>query len=106
MSIAAISAVVPRVRTSVRGQVSSTELHSRPWTRFEVVLTDHTGSITLRFMGRSQVPGFEVGRRVVAEGTAGIEGDRMVILNPNYWLLPLTPGSLSDAAAGVQLKRG
>jgi hypothetical protein len=88
MSTAAVSAVVPRVRTTVRGRVDSVQARSRPWTRFEVVLTDLTGSITLRFMGRSVMPGIEAGRRLFVEGTASVEGDRLVMLNPLYSFLP------------------
>jgi hypothetical protein len=87
MSVAAISAVVPRVRTVVAGRVASVGPLSRPWTRFEVVLSDRTGSITLRFMGRSVVPGMEVGRRLLVEGTAAVERDRLVMLNPIYALV-------------------
>jgi hypothetical protein len=84
MSIAAISRVVPRVRATVRGRIDGVQARSRPWTRFEVVLADHTGSITLRFMGRSGVPGMEVGRLLLVEGTAAVEYDRLVMLNPIY----------------------
>jgi hypothetical protein len=60
MSVAAISAAVPRVRTVVAGRVQSVRPLSRPWTRFEVLLADDT---------------------------AAVEWDRLVMLNPIYTFL-------------------
>lgn len=48
----------------------------------ECTLEDASGSVTLRFLGRSTVPGVEAGRRLVVEGTIGCEWSRRVVWNP------------------------
>jgi hypothetical protein len=84
VSTTAISAVVPRRRTAVAGEVLSVVWYERPWVRTDVELTDGTGIITLRFMGRSGMPGFTPGRRLVAHGTPALDKGMFVMLNPRY----------------------
>jgi amino acid transporter len=58
----------------------------------EADLWDGTGSITLVWLGRHDIPGVQPGRRLVVHGRlAQIKGERM-IFNPSYELLP-TGGS-------------
>jgi hypothetical protein len=52
--------------------------------RTDVTIRDDTVSVLLRFVGRSSVPGIEVGRRLVVEGTPGLVGGDLVMLNPVY----------------------
>jgi hypothetical protein len=80
----AISAVVPRKRTILVGQVTEVASFVRPWARFEAELCDGTGTITLRFMGRTEIPGLVLGSRLSVDGTPSIEGDILVMLNPLY----------------------
>jgi hypothetical protein len=92
MKTAAISAVVPRRRTVVIGQVISVATFVRPWVRFQAVIDDGTGSLTLRFLGRRNVPGMVPGADVWAEGTPMLERDMVVMLNPLYrYLGPVRP---------------
>jgi hypothetical protein len=93
MMTAAISAVVPRTRTIVVGRVTSVATHLRPWVRFQAVVEDGTGSLTLRFVGRRQIPGMVPGAPVRIEGTPMLERDGLVILNPLYQYLGPTPTS-------------
>jgi hypothetical protein len=88
MTCTAISAVIPRTRTVVVGQVASVTAHVRPWKRVDVILGDGTGTITLRFLGRTEIPGMSEGRTVRAEGTAGLERQLLTMLNPVYELTP------------------
>lgn len=87
MSTTAISAVVPRRPTTLEGQVTAMEAFVRPWVRLQVDLCDGTGTITLRFMGRTEIPGIVLGTRVNVEGTPSVEGDTLIMLNPLYTLL-------------------
>jgi hypothetical protein len=88
MTVTAISAVVPRRPTVVAGRVVSMAAYVRPWVRFVVELCDGTGTITLRFMGRTEIPGIVPGRRLQVEGTPSPEFDTLIILNPLYTFLP------------------
>jgi hypothetical protein len=80
----AISTVVPRRRVMVCGSVTSVRQHQLPWVRTDVEITDGTGVIVLRFLGRSSVGGIVAGSRVVAEGTPRRDGEGLVMLNPLY----------------------
>jgi hypothetical protein len=50
------------------------------------VLFDGSGEVGLLFLGRSSVPGIEVGARCTVEGTARMRSDRLVLWNPIYRL--------------------
>jgi hypothetical protein len=80
----AIAALVPRHRSRVAGKVESVTSYQRPWVRTDAVLVDGTGSLILRFMGRSGVPGMVAGSRVVAEGTPGLVRGELLMRNPLY----------------------
>jgi hypothetical protein len=80
----AISAAVPRMRIVVAGRVTHVRTRVQPWVRFDVDLNDDTGTITLRFMGRTEIPGIVPGCHLRAEGTPSREADRLIMLNPLY----------------------
>jgi RecG-like helicase len=54
----------------------------------EATLVDETGSLSLVFLGRRQVPGIQIGARIVAEGRAGEHQGRLAIVNPAYEIVP------------------
>src|SRR6516225_1230494 len=83
-----------RQRARVAGKVRS--LRVQPWAgvaSLECVLVDHTGGITLVFLGRKHVAGLAPGVRMVAEGMVGDQGGRLAILNPDYRILPSGDGA-------------
>jgi len=47
-------------------------------------IADNTGSVTLVFQGRSEVPGIERGTRLLVRGTVSSLRREAVILNPQY----------------------
>jgi RecG-like helicase len=53
----------------------------------QVEVWDHSGGITLNFLGRREIAGLEVGMELRAEGMVGEEDGQLVILNPSYELL-------------------
>lgn len=55
--------------------------------RLEAELTDGTGSVALVWMGRRTIPGLDVGRRILVQGTLTVYGGRRVVLNPRYELI-------------------
>jgi hypothetical protein len=84
MNPTAISAVLPRRPALLAGQVVAVAAHLRPWVRLNVDLCDGTGTITLRFMGRTEIPGIVPGCRLRVEGTPWVECDTLIMLNPLY----------------------
>jgi hypothetical protein len=50
------------------------------------VLDDGTGEVDLLFLGRRGVPALAAGARCHVEGTARLEGGRLTIWNPAYYL--------------------
>lgn len=78
---------LPRTRVVISGRICATHLitlgHSRAYC---CTLSDGTGVLDLVFLGRCVVPGLAVGRRCRAEGTARVEGGRLVVWNPLYQL--------------------
>ncbi len=54
----------------------------------EVTVSDGTGRAVAVFLGRKRLAGLDPGRGVVLEGVARKEGNRTILLNPAYTLLP------------------
>ena len=79
-----IAALVPRRRAVVAGEIESVLSTEQPWVRTDAILDDATGTLVLRFMGRASVPGVAAGRRLVAEGTPGLEDGVLLMRNPLY----------------------
>jgi hypothetical protein len=84
VTVTALSAVVPRVRVTVAGRIIAVRAYRRPWMRLDVELSDGSGTIILRFMGRAAIPGMSPGRRVGAEGMPSAQGGALFMLNPHY----------------------
>jgi hypothetical protein len=84
MIATAISAVVARHPTTLTGWVTEVAPEVRPWARLNVEFSDGTGSIALRFLGRTQIPGMVVGCRMTVEGTPWMEVNGLIMLNPLY----------------------
>lgn len=79
----------PRGRVVTTGTICSahiTEVGGS--TSLTCVLFDGSGEVGLLFLGRSSVPGIEVGARCTVEGTARMASDRFVLWNPMYRLEP------------------
>jgi hypothetical protein len=82
--IQTIASVIPRLRTTLRGEIVSVNGFETPWVRTDAVLSDGTGTLVLRFVGRISVPGLNTGRSIVVDGTPGLVGGELVMLNPRY----------------------
>lgn len=80
-----IGDVVERSFVEVAGRVRAMAIDAESGTQdLRCVLSDHTGSITLVFQGRSEVPGIERGTRLMVKGTVTTLRREAVILNPQY----------------------
>jgi RecG-like helicase len=56
------------------------------------VIADNSGSVTLVFQGRSNVPGIERGTRLLVRGTVTSLRREAVILNPQYEIVAAPQG--------------
>jgi hypothetical protein len=83
-----ISDLVLRQPSTAAGWVAEVRPHVRPWVRLDVELRDGSGALVLRFMGRTEIPGMEPGRRMHVAGTPARVRDELVMLNPIYSFLP------------------
>jgi hypothetical protein len=84
-----IAESVPRGRVVVSGVVYSAGVTDDLGTAsYECMLDDGTGEIALLFIGRRNVAGMAVGTRCMVEGTARMEGGRLVLWNPLYRIEP------------------
>ena len=78
-----------RERTRIAGRVHT--LRVQPWSgqpTLECTVDDGTGRMTVVFLGRRHIAGIEPGARIVVDGMVGRRGEQLVILNPDYRLLP------------------
>jgi hypothetical protein len=84
----AIATVTWRQRVQIEGRVRTVRVQPLAGTStLECVLQDDTGAMSLVFLGRSKIPGIEIGSRIRAEGVAGEHRGRLAIVNPIYQLL-------------------
>ncbi len=80
-----IGALKERQYAEIAGRVRAMALsHEFGGQELRCVIADHTGSVTLVFQGRSQVPGIERGTRLLVKGTVTAMRREAVILNPQY----------------------
>ena len=88
----AIGSVHVRDRVAVGGIV--TKLQQRHWIgetqALHVTISDRTGSVTVAFLGRSEVAGVDVGRSIVVAGAIIQRHGLALIMNPSLWLTPVS----------------
>lgn len=79
----------PRTRVVLHGRICVVTFEPRGANkRLETELTDGTGTVTLRWMGRNAIIGVRIGTRMTVEGMLIDENEHRVIYNPRYWLHP------------------
>ncbi len=87
-----IDRVRARAWATVCGEIVGIRAHRVPGPVVEVDLDDGTGAVTLRFLGRTEVPGICPGERVVAAATVVERRGRLEMWNPHWSLLPGSGG--------------
>ena len=83
-----IAECVDRQRATLRGRIAVLTLRPRsgtPW--LEAELNDGSGSITLIWMGRREIPGLIAGRELKVTGRVSWVDGRRRMYNPYYELL-------------------
>lgn len=83
-----ISEAEPRQRIRVAGVVRNIRINPEEGRSVEVTITDGSGSLVIRWLGRSSLQGVHLGGGIIAEGTIGESEGRRTILNPEYELIP------------------
>jgi amino acid transporter len=90
---APIGGVSERQFVEIAGRVRSMAIgHESGVHELRCVITDNSGSITLVFQGRSNVPGIERGTRLLVKGTVTSLRREAVILNPQYEIVAAPQG--------------
>lgn len=83
-----ISQVVPREKAVLFGVIQSLTYYPeqiRPLV--DATLFDGTGTIVLRWPGRTDIPGMHAGSHVEVEGTVGSRNGVLLMTNPLYRLI-------------------
>ncbi len=84
-----ISRLQARERVAVTGTLRTVTLRPRAGVPALVAeLYDGSGSISLVWLGRRQIPGIDPGRRLTCYGRVAYDNDQPVIFNPRYELRP------------------
>ena len=90
---APIGDVAEREFVEIAGRVRSMSIGNESGVHeLRCVITDNTGSITLVFQGRTNVPGIERGTRLLVKGTVTSLRREAVILNPQYEIVAASQG--------------
>jgi hypothetical protein len=76
-------------KATVEGKVRSVEIHPvENSCVFDATVADETGTLTAKFYGRTNIPGFEPGTRVRLAGKVSMREGGPAMINPAYELLP------------------
>ncbi|RIK05093.1 MAG: hypothetical protein DCC49_12830 [Acidobacteria bacterium] len=84
--------VAPRSVARVGGVVQSIKvIPSENTTTLAIRITDGTGEVTAKWLGRTQIKGIQLGSRLILEGTIYRNERKLEVLNPAYDLIPSVP---------------
>jgi amino acid transporter len=87
--VSAISELDGTRKATVEGKVRSVEIHPvENSCVFDATVVDETGTLTAKFYGRTNIPGFEPGARVRLVGKVSLREGGPAMINPAYELLP------------------
>jgi RecG-like helicase len=78
-----------RERVALTGTISAVTINPRGGhPALEVELHDGSGSVTLLWLGRREIPGIDPGRTVKVWGRISCHDGRRLLYNPRYELMP------------------
>jgi hypothetical protein len=85
-----IAEVTPRTRCRVAGVITNIRIDPRQGGgTIEATITDGTGRMVARWLGRSSMKGIRLGAGLLLQGTSSVpEAGEMILLNPEYELIP------------------
>ena len=103
---APIGGLMEREFVEIAGRVRSMSIgHESGVHELRCVIADNTGSITLVFQGRTNVPGIERGTRLMVKGTVTSLRREAVILNPQYEIVAAPRSATSNRTFAPHLDR-
>ena len=80
--------VIPRKHQKVAGVINNIRIDPRQGRdSIEATITDGTGTIIAKWLGRSTMSGITLGAGLIMEGVVGEQDGDHVLLNPDYNLL-------------------
>ncbi len=84
-----IGKIRPRDRSKVAGLIRNIRIDPQEGTgSIEATIFDGTGEIVAKWLGRRSLSGLRLGEGLVLDGIIGAgDGDRLVVLNPEYELV-------------------
>lgn len=89
LALTSIADCPERTPMRIGGEVRSHHMTSSVGApALEVTISDGTGTAVARFNGRRRIGGIHGGRAMVIEGVGRRVGDRIVVHDPAYTLLP------------------
>jgi len=89
LGLTATTELTPRTRVRIGGEVRSVRIVPRAGApALEVTVNDGRGNATGVFLGRRKIAGIAPGRKIIIEGIVGQQGNRYLMFNPVYTLLP------------------
>lgn len=82
----AISDLEPRKHQKAAGVVQNIRIDPRPQSRsIEATIIDGTGQMVVRWLGRPQIPGINLGTGLIVSGVIGkTEEGEPLVLNPDH----------------------
>lgn len=88
-AVTPLSEVSPRQRHKVAGVIHNIRIDPREGRdSIEATITDGSGSMVAKWLGRSSMSGITLGAGLIMEGVVGAQdGGDLVMLNPDYDLL-------------------
>jgi hypothetical protein len=90
VGVTPIEEVVPRRPAKVAGVIQNIRIEPREGTgSIEATIIDGTGEVLVRWLGRSSLPGIQLGMGLIVEGTPGETKDGyLTVMNPDFSLVP------------------
>lgn len=83
-----LSKVETRQRHKVAGVIHNIRIDPRAGRdSIEATITDGSGTLVAKWLGRSSMSGITLGAGLIMEGVVGAQDDDLVMLNPDYDLL-------------------
>ena len=88
-NITPLSEACARERCRVAGVIQNIRIDPRTGRdSIEATITDGSGTLIAKWLGRSTLSGITLGAGLIMEGVVGQQDEDLVVLNPEYELVP------------------